>query len=328
MRSVKLYLYRLPMDSGVILRDEKLSERVGYVVKLSDGQRTGLGEVTPLPGFSPESLDDVYQPLISACQLWQQTGEMLTRDLPASAAFGLSMAELELEGAIPEQGNYQVAPLCTGDPDELLPALNQIEGDKVAKIKVGLYEPIRDGMLVNLFLESMGDLKLRLDANRAWTLERALKFAQYIPPSMRRRISFIEEPCHSPSDSLTFAIETGIAIAWDETLQEAVRRPDFCLEDLTGAKSIVIKPTLIGSVSRCIELIDKAQSLGIRPVLSSSLESSLGLTQIARLAQWKTPQVTPGLDTIGLFQRQLEVAWPGCELAMDSIEQQSLIWQV
>ena len=46
--------------------------------------------------------------------------------------------------------------------------------EKVAKVKVGLYEPIRDGMLVNLFLESIPDLQLRLDANRSWTLEKAL----------------------------------------------------------------------------------------------------------------------------------------------------------
>lgn len=68
------------------------------------------------------------------------------------------MAHYELEQALPTQGNYYVAPLCTGDPDELLPVLSNLPGQKVAKVKVGLYEPIRDGMLVNLFLESMPDL--------------------------------------------------------------------------------------------------------------------------------------------------------------------------
>lgn len=60
----------------------------------------------------------------------------------------------------------------------------------MAKVKVGLYEPIRDGMLVNLFLESIPDLQLRLDANRSWTLEKALKFAQYVMPEFRSRIAF------------------------------------------------------------------------------------------------------------------------------------------
>ncbi|NMU52617.1 o-succinylbenzoate synthase, partial [Vibrio parahaemolyticus] len=51
MREAKIYRYSLPMDSGVILRDNKLTERVGYVVALSEDGKTGLGEVAPLPGF-------------------------------------------------------------------------------------------------------------------------------------------------------------------------------------------------------------------------------------------------------------------------------------
>ncbi|MDF5637561.1 o-succinylbenzoate synthase, partial [Vibrio parahaemolyticus] len=44
MREAKIYRYSLPMDSGVILRDNKLTERVGYVVALSEGDQIGFGE--------------------------------------------------------------------------------------------------------------------------------------------------------------------------------------------------------------------------------------------------------------------------------------------
>ena len=50
---------------------------------------------------------------------------------------------------------------------------------KVAKIKVGLYE-VRDGIVVNLLLEAIPDLKLRLDANRSWTPAKAEGFAKYV----------------------------------------------------------------------------------------------------------------------------------------------------
>ncbi len=92
-------------------------------------------------------------------------------------------------------------------------------------------------------------------------------------------------------------------------MQDAVRREDFSLEDLTGVKTIIIKPTLIGSVDFCIKLIEKAKTLGIKAVISSSIESSLGLNQLARLAQWQLPNEIPGLDTIGLFKAQLEQGW-------------------
>ena len=105
-----------------------------------------------------------------------------------------------------------------------------------------------------------------------------------------------------------------------------MRSPEFDLSDLTGVKAVVIKPTLIGSVERCVAIIERAQQLGIKPVLSSSIESSLGLTQIARLAQQYLPNEVPGLDTIGLYQQQLEVSWPGCQLPVSTLEQQQLIW--
>lgn len=327
MRSAKLYRYELPMDSGVILREERLKQREGFVVELELDGETGRGEIAPLPGFSLESMDDAYSQLVEQLALWREGRTFELDGLYPSVAFGLSMAQLELENQLPQSGCYQAAPLCSGDPDELLPKLNAMTGDKVAKIKVGLYEPIRDGMLVSLFLESIPDLTLRLDANRAWTAEKAQQFAKKVAPSLRGRIAFIEEPCQAPGDSFSFAINTGIAIAWDETLQHAIRKDDFKLEDFNGAKAIIIKPTLIGSVQRCIELIERAKALGIKAVISSSIESSLGLTQLARLAQWQLPDEVPGLDTVGLFAQQLEVAWPGCDLPLVRLADQSLIWR-
>ncbi len=326
MRSAKLYRYSLPMDSGVILRDEKLTVREGFVVELCENGKTGLGEIAPLKGFSFEGPNEAGALAKEHLELWVQGNEFNYQDMFPSVAFGLSMAELELAGGLPEEGEYHAAPLCTGDPDDLIPALNNMPGKKVAKIKVGLYEPVRDGMLVNLFLESMPDLQLRLDANRKWTREQAAKFAQYVAPSRRGRIAYLEEPCESPSDSLAFAIDTGIGIAWDETLQHSVRDDDFSLEQMVGAKAIIIKPTIVGSIGRCKALIEKARALNIQAVVSSSIESSLALTQLARLSKWLLPDEIPGLDTVGLFKAQLVTPWPGCEIPLQQLEDQELIW--
>ena len=201
-------------------------------------------------------------------------------------------------------------------------------GHKVAKIKVGMYEAIRDGMIVSLFLESIPDLTLRLDANRAWSLEKANKFASYISPSLRQRIAFIEEPCKTPGDSLSFAIDTGIAIAWDETLQEAVRASDFSVRSLTGVKTLIMKPTLVGSLEKCMSLIEAAHQHGIQVVISSSLESSIGLNHLARFSQWQLPNETPGLDTMQLFAAQLEVTWPKCRLPVSTLDEQTFVLAV
>jgi O-succinylbenzoate synthase len=76
-------------------------------------------------------------------------------------------------------------------------------------------------MVVNLLLEAIPDLQLRLDANRAWTPLKAQQFAKYVNPAYRQRIAFLEEPCKTREDSRAFSREAGIAIAWDESLREA-----------------------------------------------------------------------------------------------------------
>lgn len=45
---------------------------------------------------------------------------------------------------------------------------------------MGLYEAVRDGMVVNLLLEAIPDLHLRLDANRARTPLKGQQFAKYV----------------------------------------------------------------------------------------------------------------------------------------------------
>ena len=107
-----------------------------------------------------------------------------------SVAFGVSCALAELADTLPQAANYRAAPLCNGDPDDLILKLADMPGEKVAKVKVGLYEAVRDGMVVNLLLEAIPDLHLRLDANRAPTPLKGQQFAKYVNPDYRHRIAF------------------------------------------------------------------------------------------------------------------------------------------
>lgn len=315
MRRAQVYRWQIPMDAGVVLRERRLKTRDGLFVHLRQGEREGWGEISPLPGFSLESLDDAQAALLAWARAWREGANPALPDLP-SAAFGISCALAELDGSLPQEANYRAAPLCTGDPDELFAQLSAMPGEKVAKIKVGLYEAVRDGMVANLLLEAIPDLRLRLDANRAWTPLKAQQFAKYVNPAYRNRIAFLEEPCKTRDDSRAFARETGIAIAWDESLREA----DFEFVAEPGVSAVVIKPTLTGSLQKVREQVAAAHALGLTAVISSSIESSLGLTQLARIASWLTPQTIPGLDTLSLMQTQLIRQWPDSILPCLDVE--------
>lgn len=315
MRSAQVYRWQIPMDAGVVLRDRRLKTRDGLFIYLRDGERDGWGEISPLPGFSRETLDEAQSALLAWADAWRQGSDAPLPDVP-SVAFGISCALAEVNDALPLAADYRAAPLCTGDPDDLVLKLAEMPGEKVAKVKVGLYEAVRDGMVVNLLLEAVPELTLRLDANRAWTPLKAQQFAKYVNPHNRSRIAFLEEPCKTRDDSRAFARETGIAIAWDESLREA----DFRFVAEPGVRAVVIKPTLTGSLARVKEQVDAAHALGLTAVISSSLESSLGLTQLARIAAWLTPQTMPGLDTLNLMQTQLIRCWPESSLPCGAIE--------
>lgn len=315
MRRARLFRYQLPLDAGVVLRNQRLKTRDGLLVCLNQDGREGWGEIAPLPGFSQESLEACQQAATAWLHGWQQGDDAVMPHYP-SVAFGLSCACAELEQSLPTAADYRAAPLCTGDPDELFALLSALPGEKIAKVKVGLYEAVRDGMMVNLLLEAVPDLRLRLDANRAWTPLKAEQFARYVNPQWRDRIAFIEEPCRTRDESRAFAQQYGIAIAWDESLREA----DFRFVAEPGVAAVVIKPTLTGSLQRVREQVEAAHAAGLQAVISSSIESSLGLTQLARIAAWLTPDAVPGLDTLTLMQAQLLRPWPGSTLPLYGVE--------
>lgn len=316
IREYHLYRYSIPVDSQLILRTRFLKRREGLLVQIKCKENEGWGEIAPLPEYSRETLEQAQKQAIQWLKDWdaaRSRNEKLAFDgLYPSVAFGLSCALAEMKGTLWAEGNYQAAPLCYGDPDELYESLNQMQGEKVAKIKVGLYEANRDGMITDMLLEAIPDLHLRLDANRSWTPAKAAMFAKYVKPEHRSRIQFLEEPCKTREESRRFAEDTGINIAWDES----VREPDFNVVAEPHVSAIVIKPTLVGSLEKCVSLIKKAQSSGMKAVISSSIESSFALTQLARIACQYTPGVTPGLDTLDLMEYQVVRPWKSSVLPL------------
>ena len=83
----------------------------------------------------------------------------------------------------------------------------------------------------------------------------------------------------------------------------------------------MIKPTLTGSLQKVRQQVAQAHALGLTAVISSSIESSLGLTQLARIAAWLTPDTIPGLDTLSLMRGQLVRRWPDSELPCLSVDE-------
>lgn len=307
-RSATLYRYEVPMVRDEILpMHARVPSRTGLVVCLRRDEREGWGEIAPLPGFSREPLDEAQAAAFLFLGAWvkSEVARDIDAFLPPSAAFGISCALAELDGSLPETMCCRSAFLLAGnDRAQLMSRFDGIPNEAVIKIKIGRGDPQQEGIFIHDLL-SRKNITLRLDANRAMTQKQAEIFAHCIAPTFYPRIAFIEEPCQTQEASRAFAHHTGIAIAWDES----VREHDFIVQREESVAAIIIKPTLTGSIARCRAQCQAAHGHQLAAIISSSMESTLGLTQLARIAAWLTPDTVPGLDTADALAQQVLRPW-------------------
>lgn len=331
MRQASLLKFSLDMDSGVYLRDEHMIFRDGYIVKLVEGDKVGYGEISPLPAFNEETPLQAFEQAQSILKIWLEGGHLDYREAYPCVAFGLSMAKAEMEDRLPKETPFDSVMLCTGDPDAVIKQLEGIN-PKIAKEKVGMYEPIRDALTTRTMLEAIPDLYLRLDSNKRWNEKKTAQFVKYFPAEFVDRILFFEEPCNTAKLSIEFARDNNYKLAWDESLREALHAKDETavaeLINCEQTSAIVLKPSMTGSLETCIALIEKVKSAGKEVVISSSFETSFGLSQLSRMAHWLTPNTRPSLDTLRFFVEQLQVKWPEFEakkyITFDELE---VSWQ-
>lgn len=304
--------YRLPLKHPLILKQFSLNERKGLILRLNSCGRIGYGDIAPLPGFSRESLQEAEEQLQIFCRAVNAGHfEPFATDAPEmvggikecieslsmpSVLFGIESALwwLRQDGWLSPP---VTAPLLQGATEQILLRLEQWQGSwpKEFKLKIGRNSIAEDCVRINKVLEVLPEsISIKLDANQQWTLNQALKVASSIDVS---RIAYVEEPTANVVEFPELYEKTGLHFAMDETVQQS----GYLLKPMHGLAAIIIKPTLVGGLRRCQQLVAVARSLNIRVIFSSSYESSIGLHILEQLsAQW-TPEELPGLDTSSAF---------------------------
>lgn len=306
MRTFELYTYSIPMVDGVYLSSQRLKSREGILIFLQDGNAQGRGEIAPLPLYSQEDLPTAYQAAHNWLTMWQQGQSPKESALP-SVAFGISCALAELNQTLPLADQLPHIPNCVGDPDELLIELNQTS---LAHVNIGLYESVRDGMIVNLLLETHPHLQLRLTGSQSWNPQKSAGFLKYLSPQRTSRIDYISDPCRTLAESIDFTQSAQLKLAID------LSHYPQPLPKQAHIDTLILKPTLIGSIERCRQMINTAQQNQQRVVIESSYESSLGLSQLAALAQIATSNTPAQLSTLSLMTAQIVQPIQHCALPL------------
>jgi o-succinylbenzoate synthase len=314
--------------------------RSGLLVELSQGPFRGLGEASPLPGYSPDSIEESEQALgalniaaLEEAMHMEQTrtalravAQLLPTSLPAArtaletAALDLLARQRDLPaaallGAEPGARRPLAYLLGTPGPDGLA-VMNQAKmaGYQHFKLKLG-----RPGHLdtelaaVRELRRTLGAVpRLRLDANRAWSPAEAQAACTLLAPL---DIEFIEEPCKP----LTGALGSPVPLALDESLQGLQAADLETLARCTGASVVILKPMVLGGLSHCLDLAGCARSLGLAVIISHSFDGPVALLSAAALAL-----ALPSRAAQGLAPHPGLRAWP--EVALPIVDGELQAW--
>ncbi|RRJ82530.1 o-succinylbenzoate synthase [Aestuariirhabdus litorea] len=326
LRRAALYRYRIPLSPPLSSGGRRLSHREGLVVRLEQGERCGMGEVAPLPGFSRESLWQAQRELLQQLPRWVAGFGVHCR--PPSAAFGLSCALDELRQGVPLRLVDPLSsgyPLLSGDPEQIVERWHHWPEPRpsLVKLKLGRRPVEAEQTMVGELLSISPGLRFRIDANRRWSPIDARRWVDWLG---RERIDYLEEPCPRLWQSLQLADTCGVDLALDESLRESLHNGRGPLPVHPCFKVAVIKPSLTGPLGQIERLIRQCRRRGITTLLSSSYESSLGIGQLQALARRLTPDQGPGLDTLGPFSHHLLRPAAGDHACLDWAQLECL-WQ-
>jgi O-succinylbenzoate synthase len=318
--AARLHRYLIPLRRAFTGR----ASREGLVLELDDDAgRTGLGEAAPLPGFSPETLSEAEGVLRAAC------AELIGREVapdpgairtalpaptacPASVRFALetALSDLAARDAARPLAAFLADGARTAVPcNAVIPAdaTGCPPGYAVVKVKVGVLEPEADRRRLEAILGAAPtEVRLRLDANGAWNLRRAMAVLEGLPAA---RIDYVEEPL-APAhlDALDdLHRRCGLPFAVDESLADPRRWAELLTRDAVAA--VVLKPTLLGGLSPALALAGAARASSKRVVVTTTLESGVGTTACLHLAAAVATSAC-GLGTLGLLENTLLVEAP------------------
>jgi O-succinylbenzoate synthase len=313
--SITGFRYRLPLVAPLALGAHTIPARDGILVRVKGAEGpAGWGDVAPLPGFSTESIETAQRDLEAAApSLVGQTAAAALDRVAAwagasSVRCGLEMALFDAQArdagrTLPHVLGADPRPvvafnaLVTEGTEGLAKTTKQLRatGYRAVKLKVGRRSVEDDIARVRAVHEQRGTMALRLDANRAWSLEAARRFAEAVADVP---IDYIEEPLGDPGALPRLASETSLPVALDETIQAGAVPGDH-----PYAAAVILKPTLVGGMQAAQRLAHEAARLGIQPVLSASFESGVGLRALVALAAGLgTKDVPMGLDTFRRLQ--------------------------
>lgn len=332
--------YRLPFTRPVATAHGWLEHRSGAILWLDgpDGV-SGLGEVAPLPHLAERELSralGLLEELRGEIERGEPELERLLDDWPDCTEAGRALRAALETALLDARARRAGLPLARwlavgarrGVPVNAVVTAPSIEaaasearaavaaGFRTVKLKVGVAETeAAEVERVAAVRAAIGpEVRLRLDANGAWTAERAVRLLRRL---VSEEIELVEQPVPVGDLEGLAAVRrrAPVPVAADEAVTgpEAARR----ILELEAADALVLKLPVAGGIAPAREIAELAAERGCAVIVTSAFEAGVGLAAALHLAA-SLPRPLPacGLAAADLLAATLVdeplLPWGGC----------------
>lgn len=299
------------------------TERKVWYIKITDGtdrQRTGIGEVAPLPNLSCDDQPNFEEQLQRTCKQFDGIipYEQL-RPFP-SILFGIETAwaryvsypnaPYKTPFTCGEEGILINGLIWMGTYEEMKKRIDEklALGFHCIKVKIGAIDFEKEYALLQKIRNEYDEKEicLRVDANGGFLPDEALNKLNRLA---KLNIHSIEQPIRANQREKMAHIvrHSPIPIALDEELigVNTIEDKIELLEQIMP-HYLILKPSLHGGIHGCEEWIRLAKERNIGYWVTSALESNVGLLAIAEWASTLGIGIPQGLGTGALFTNNID----------------------
>lgn len=264
-----------------------ITRREGFLVRIERDGIEGIGESTPLPGWT-EPIDECRAALDRAASIIERDGFDAALDAVSrpAARYGLSLALCDMrakQAGLPlyqylggENADCSVpvnATIGNGSVEETVTAAEKAvdQGYECLKCKVGVQSIDADIERLRAVRNAVGDIELRGDANGAWNISQAHRVFESFSDI---GISYVEQPLSPDDVEGHIALresDMGVGVALDETL---TRTSVESILSAGAADVLVLKPMAIGGVEHTRDVAIRALDAGVTPVVTTTIDGA------------------------------------------------------